>query len=58
MNKRIAVVIFVLLSVLIAIILISNTIRPVVGAALFAVTLLIVGGLSEGLRNDNVPPVP
>lgn len=56
MNKRTAIIIFLVLSVGIVVLLTTGTIRPVVGGTLFALTLLILGGLSGGFRNDGAPP--
>lgn len=55
MNKRIAVVLLIAICLADVVLLAIDVLRPVVGAAVFATSLLILGGLSGGFRNERMP---
>lgn len=50
MSGRIAGIIFLLICVILAILLLTKTISSITSAGIFAVALVILGGLSRGFR--------
>ncbi len=53
MNRKTASLLFLSVCALLAVLLLAGVISPVTGAALFAVALLVFGGLSRGFRKDD-----
>jgi uncharacterized membrane protein len=53
MNKKTAVYLFLGICIVLAMLLLTHTIDPIVGGSLFALALVILGGLSKGFRNNN-----
>jgi hypothetical protein len=51
MNKKKAKISFLAACVVLAVLLLVGTITPLVGGAIFAVALVLFGGLSRGFKN-------
>ncbi len=50
MNRKTALTIFLSICVLLAFLLLSGIITPIVSGAAFAIALVVAGGLSDGFR--------
>lgn len=53
MNKKTAGFIFVGICIIIASLLLTQIVSPIVGTMIFAVTLVFFGGLSKGFKENN-----
>jgi hypothetical protein len=53
MNKKTAVYLLLGICIVLAMLLLSHMIEPILGGSLFALSLVILGGLSKGFRNNN-----
>jgi hypothetical protein len=53
MSKKLAGLLMLTVCVVSAILLLANSIRPVWSGVLFALSLLLLGGLSRGFRKEN-----
>ncbi len=52
MNGRTAVLLFLGVCVILALLLLTRSIRPVVSGAVFAIALVVLGVLSRGFRKE------
>jgi Flp pilus assembly protein TadB len=52
MNKKTAGFVFLSICVVLAIFLLAHSITPIIGGALFALALVILGVLSKGFRRE------
>ena len=52
MDRKIAVIVLLAVCVVLALLLLSGVIAPIVGALLFAVALVVLGVLSGGFRKQ------
>lgn len=52
MNKNIAAMVFLAVCIVLALLLLSGTISPLVSGAVFAVALVVLGFLSGGFRHQ------
>ncbi len=52
MKGRTAVLVFLGVCVILALLLLTGSIRPVLSAAIFAIALGVLGGLSLGFRRE------
>ena len=52
MNKKTASFIFVGICIIIAALLLTQVVSPIVGTLIFAVTLVFFGGLSKGFKEN------
>jgi len=50
MDRKLALGLFLATCIILAILLITQAITPIVGGILFAITLVVLGGLSRGFR--------
>ncbi len=55
MNRKQAGFSFLIVCVILAVLLLTQTISPFVNGIIFAAALVVFGGLSKGFRNDNDP---
>jgi uncharacterized membrane protein len=53
MNGRTAGLIFLLICIMLAILLLTKTITSMVSGIIFAIALVMLGGLSKGFRKDS-----
>ena len=50
MDRKLALGLFLATCIILAILLITQAITPIVGGILFAIALVVLGGLSRGFR--------
>jgi hypothetical protein len=58
MNRKIAVISFLSVCLLLAALLLTKTITSTVSGAIFAIALVLFGGLSKGFRSAKEPSRP
>jgi hypothetical protein len=57
MSRNLALALFVTTSVILAVLLLIEAIRPLDAAAVFAISLALFGGLSRGFRGRKSNPL-
>jgi len=53
MNRKLALGLFLATCIILAILLIMQIISPLISSAIFAIALVVFGGLSRGFRKGN-----
>ena len=53
MNRKTAIVSFLAVCIALAVLLLTQIVTPVIGSAIFAIALVLFGGLSRGFRANN-----
>jgi hypothetical protein len=55
MSRNLALVLFLATCLVLAVLLLTQSISPIVGSSIFAVALVVFGGLSRGFRGGGRP---